>query len=128
MANVFVCHRGADTVEAERLGEELRRRGHVVRLDAWEVGVGDSVIAWMNEGVSDSAYLMLCYSDAGVMAPWISREWMSTLARQLDGANVKILPARLTGGEPPAILADIVYADLVNNWALGVAALCKAIL
>ena len=90
--------------------------------------MGDSVIAWMNEGVSDSAYLMLCYSDAGVMAPWISREWMSTLARQLDGANVKILPARLTGGEPPAILADIVYADLVNNWALGVAALCKAIL
>src|SRR5689334_15660780 len=28
MANVFVSHRGADSAEAERLAEEIRRAGH----------------------------------------------------------------------------------------------------
>ena len=64
---------------------------------------------------------------AGVLAPWMSREWMSALARQLDGHAVKLLPVRLSGGEPPAILADIKYADLVKDWDGGVRALLRAI-
>jgi hypothetical protein len=51
---------------------------------------------------------------------------MSALARQLEGHNVRILPVRLTGGGPPAILADIKYADLVRDWDKGVAELLAA--
>ena len=57
----------------------------------------------------------------------MDREWMSALARQLDGANVRILPARLPGGAPPAVLADIKYADLAEDWHDGVTALCHAL-
>jgi hypothetical protein len=57
----------------------------------------------------------------------MSREWMSALARQLGGAGVIVLPVRLTGGSPPAILADIKYADLTADWDGGVHALCAAI-
>jgi hypothetical protein len=52
---------------------------------------------------------------------------MSTLARQLNGHNVKILPIRLTGGQPPAILADIKYLDLMKDWNRGVSELLRAI-
>jgi len=52
---------------------------------------------------------------------------MSALARQLDGCHVKILPVLLTGGSPPAILADIKYADLVRDWDRGVKQLLRAI-
>ncbi|WP_165964244.1 hypothetical protein [Actinomadura sp. KC216] len=38
---------------------------------------------------------------------------MSTLARQLNGAGVRLLP----GGEPPAMIADLKSADLVTGWA-----------
>jgi hypothetical protein len=51
----------------------------------------------------------------------------SALARQMNGANVKILPVVLTGGSPPAILADIQYADLNSDWDSGVRQLLKAI-
>jgi hypothetical protein len=34
---------------------------------------------------------------------------------------------RLTGGDPPAILTDVKCADLVKDWATGVAALLRAI-
>ena len=45
----------------------------------------------------------------------------------MKGQGVKILPVLLTGGQPPAILADIRYADLTADWERGVAELLKAI-
>ena len=90
MARVFVSYRITDSLEAERLGDEIRSRGHDVWLD----------------------------SDAGGTAPWMNREWMSTLARQLAGARVRLLPVRLTGGRH----------DLVVDWEKkGVDALCSSL-
>lgn len=126
MANVFISHRTADAVEVELLAEEIRRAGHTVWLDTREIGIGDSIIGRINEGLEGAAYLVLCYSSAGA-SPWTDVEWMSTLARQLSGHGVKILPVLLTGGTPPAILADIRYADLVKDWSGGVAELLRAI-
>jgi hypothetical protein len=82
MSNVFVSHRGRDSTEAMRLAEDIRAAGHQVWLDQWEIKVGDSIIERMNEGLRGTAYVVVCYSSAGVSAPWMSREWMSALARQ----------------------------------------------
>ena len=127
MANVFISHRRSDASAAEKLAEHIKSGGHQVWFDEWEINIGDSIVERMHEGLEDAAYLVLCYSSDGVMAPWISREWMSALARQLDGQHVKILPVLLTGGSPPAILADIKYADLVGDWDRGVQQLLRAI-
>lgn len=126
-ANVFVSHRGVDSALAERLGQDLGDAGHTVRLDVWELGVGDSIVQWMQDGLAGSRYVVLCYSAQDVLSPWIAREWQSTLARQLDGHLVRILPVKLSGGEPPAILYDIKWADLTADWDQGVAELLRAI-
>ena len=86
-----------------------------------------SIVKEMNEGLADAECVVLCLSVDGVMSSWISREWMSTLARQLNGEGVKLLPVLLTGRELPAILADIKYADLVSDWAKGVKELLRSI-
>jgi hypothetical protein len=127
MANVFVSHRGADTAIAERLAGDLRDRGHDVWLDVWKINVGDSIVERINSGLAGASFVVLCFSDAPSTSPWVDQEWMSALARQLDGAKVKVLPARIAKGTPPAILADIKYADLSANWQDGVTALCKAL-
>jgi hypothetical protein len=127
MANVFISHRIGDSNEAERLANALKAAGHKVWLDRWALDVGDSIIQEINDGLEGSTYLILCYSSAGVTSPWMGSEWMSTLARQLNGANVRLLPVRLTGGDPPAILADRKYADLVKDWSNGVSQLLAAI-
>lgn len=127
MAKVFVSHRGQDSYAAEKLASELARDGHKVWLDVWQINIGDSIIERINDGLAEASYVVVCYSDAKDAAPWMNREWMAALARQLDGAGVRLLPARLTGGVPPAILADIKYADLVADWAVGVAALRRAL-
>ena len=127
MANVFISHRRSDTSAAERLADEVRTAGHTVWFDEWEIGLGDSIVEKMEQGLTGATYVVVCYSDQGVTVPWMGREWMSALARQLSGHGVKLLPVRLTGGEPPALLADIKYADLVKDWPGGVAQLLKAI-
>jgi hypothetical protein len=127
MAKVFVSHRGADEAAAERLSEALRDRGHQVWVDVWEIGVGDSIIKQIDTGLQGSEFLLLCYSDVLSAGPWMDREWMSALARQLEGANIKVLPVRLTGATAPAILADVKYADLVADWQSGLELICEAL-
>ncbi len=127
MANVFISHRRSDIKEAERLAEEVRRAGHQVWFDEWEINIGDSIIERMNQGLSGTAYVVVCYSSAGIEAPWMGREWLSALARQLDRRGVTILPVVLTGGAPPAILADIKYADLTTDWSAGIKLLLRAV-
>jgi TIR domain len=127
MVNVFISYRGADRVAAELLAEALRGRGHDVWIDVWKIKLGESIIGQINNGLSGASFLVLCCSDAPSASPWMDREWMSTLARQLEGANVRVLPVLLSGSAPPPILSDIKYADLARDWQVGVDALCRAI-
>lgn len=126
MANVFISHRKVDAVLAERLAQEMKVVGHEVWFDDWKIDLGDSIVEKINEGLEGMAYLVLCYSSSG-MSDWVNREWMSALSRQLSGNPVKILPVLLSGGEPPAILADIKHADLVKDWDKGLQDLLKSV-
>jgi len=116
MANVFVSHRSADIAVAERLAEDIRAAGHDVWLDAWNINLGDSIVERMNEGLTSASHVLLCWSSAGNLAPWFSREWLSALARQLNGHHIRLLPVLLPGSTPPALLADIKYADLAADY------------
>jgi len=127
MANVFISHRGADQAAAEKLAGDLRACGHDVWLDIWKIELGDSIVGRINSGLSAASHLVLCCSAASSTSAWMDREWMSALALQLEGAGVRVLPVRLTGGELPTILADIKYADLSEHWQEGVDAICRAL-
>ncbi len=126
MANVFVSHRTVDANPAELLAQELQAAGHHIWLDVWEIGLGDSIVGRINEGLQGASYLVLLCSSAG-LSPWVDREWMSTLARQLQGHGIKILPAVLGGGRLPPILGDLKFADLGADWPQGVAAILAAL-
>jgi hypothetical protein len=127
VANVFISYRRNDVREAEKLANEVRAAGHQVWLDEWNINLGDSIVGQINEGLEAANYVVICYSSSGVSSQWMSREWMSVLARQLNGYGIKLIPVQLTGGAPPAILADIFYVDLMKDWAGGITRLLRTI-
>ena len=127
MANVFISYRKNDSKEAELLATAIQGAGHNVWFDEWNVTFGDSIIGRMNEGLLSANYVVVCYSSLGIDSPWMGREWMSALARQLNGHGIKLLPVILTGGKPPAILDDVLYVDLTIDWARGIALLLRSI-
>jgi hypothetical protein len=126
MSSVFISHRGVDVREAETLGTDLRQAGHDVWLDEWKIKPGDSIVSRINEGLETATHVVVCYSSEG-RAPWMDIEWMSTLARQLNGAGVKLVPVVLTGGGPPAILSDIKWTDFTKDWVRALAELLRAL-
>ncbi|WP_295450848.1 hypothetical protein [uncultured Thiodictyon sp.] len=71
----------------------------------WTTGGSASGIP-SSPGSTGAHYPVLCYSCAGP-SDWTDREWQSTLHRQLAGHPVKILPAHISGGAQPAILAPL---------------------
>ena len=54
MANVFISHRRVDVEPAEKLAAQVRDAGHRVWFDEWEIGIGDSIVGRMNEGLEGS--------------------------------------------------------------------------
>ena len=127
MAVAFISHRTCDAELAKKLAADLEARGHEARLDVLELEVGDSIIGWMGEAIGVADAVVLCYSAAGVQAPWMSREWLSALARQLNGEGIRVLPVRFPGSEPPPLLADLRYADAAEDWGRAVAELHRAL-
>ena len=127
LINIFISHRSEDKLLANKLSFDLENLGYVVWIDAWKINAGDSIIEKINDGLSNTNYFLLCYSNKGIYSPWMSREWMSALSQQLNGKKIKILPILLSGGEPPAILADIKYVDLTANWENGISELMQVL-
>jgi hypothetical protein len=127
VANAFISHRSADAALSARLAADLRGAGHTVWLDDDIITVGHSIVAQINDGLNKLDFLILCYSSAGVESPWMSREWMSSLARQLDAQGVTILPVLFPGASPAAILADVKYANFAGEWDVGLRELLYAL-
>ena len=127
MGEVFVSHRSPDAPLAIRLATDLRNAGHTVWLDEWRIELGESVVERINQGLAGASDVLVCCSDVGVDTPWMGREWMSSLARQLNGKGVKLIPVLLSGRSVPAILEDIKYADLMSDWHRGIAQLLSVI-
>ncbi len=67
--------------------------------------------------------LVLACAQGSFRRSWI----LMPSTRQLSGAEVKLLPVMLTGGVPPAILADLQYADFTKNRAEALRNLLRAI-
>jgi hypothetical protein len=127
MAQVFVSHRGSDAATAARVKADLASMGHAVWLDADEIRAGDSIVQRMNEGLEVATHVVVLYSDDTTPGRWFDAEWMSALARLLDGHSIRLVPARIGISRGPAILADIAYADLATNWVNGMKRLAAAL-
>jgi hypothetical protein len=128
MAKVFISHRGADSSSAARLKSDLEILGHSVWLDKDEIRAGDSIIQKMNDGLTEATHVVVMYSDNTSPGLWMDREWMSALARVLNGFGVKLIPVRIGLSTGPSILADVKYADLYTDWASGMRNLESALL
>ena len=117
MADLFISYSSVDLTAAQRLKRDLELHQHSVWLDVDRIDIGDSIVQKIDAGLASAQFVLYCFSER--VSPWVDAEWMSTLARQLSGGHIKLLPVRLTGGRPPTILWHVRYADLVRNWMTG---------
>lgn len=119
MVKAFISYSSNDTSFADKLATDLNSLGAKIFYAKWEIKVGDSIVAKINEGLSSHEHLIIILSSSSVKSDWVKRELNSSLMRQLNQKGICIKPVLIEDCEIPPLLADIKYADFRKDYNYG---------
>jgi rod shape-determining protein MreB len=109
--DVFLSYSSKDSAIVRPIAKRLRDDGLIVWFDEWELRPGDSIPRRIDEGLDQSAVLVLCMSANSLGSDWATVE--SHTFRFTDPVNRerRFVPLRLDGTVPRASLRQFAYID-----------------
>ena len=116
---LFISHSGKDKNFVERLAQDLKRKGVKVWVDFWEIKVGDSIVAKIEEAIQRNDYLAVVLTPSSVKSNWVQKELAAGLVTELEEKSVVVLPLLAKKCKIPSLLKDKKYADFVTNYHKG---------
>ncbi len=111
MANIFISHSSKDKAFVRRVAVDLRRLGHSVWLDEWQIGLGDSIVSKLQHGIEVADFLILVLSAHSVASSWVEHEWQAKYWDEVKERRIRILPVLLNDCKIPYLLRGKKYAD-----------------
>lgn len=116
----FISHANADkSTYIQPLAECLTERGVTFWLDNLEISWGDSLALKINEGLSESRYIILCLSKAFLARPWPEAELNAAFSLQTNVRQKKVLPLILNSKgrilKRYPLIAGLVYRDYADG-------------
>ncbi|MEZ6031992.1 MAG: toll/interleukin-1 receptor domain-containing protein [Planctomycetaceae bacterium] len=124
---VFVSHSSVDKQLVERIVKELESRDLQVWFDKYEMGVGDSIVQGIDQGLSDADYFLLILSPNSVKSNWVQRELNAALMEETSKRGIVVLPAIIKDCEIPTLLKDRIYADFRSDFDIGLNGLLRVL-
>lgn len=127
-ARAFLSHSSADKPFVRRLAVQLDAAGVGTWIDEVEIGVGDSLLEKIGEGIESASHLVVVISRHSAASRWVSEELRSAMAEQISTGIVKVLPVKTDSTAMPYFLRDRLYADFSDPvmFSQGVASLLRA--
>ena len=109
--DVFLSHSSKDKPIVRRLAQRLREDGLKVWFDEWAIPPGGNIPRLIDEGLEQSAVLVLCMSANSLGSDWAAVE--SQAFRFTDPVNreLRFIPLRLDDTEPRASLRQFAFVD-----------------
>lgn len=123
--SVFISYSSIDSPFVDNLAMELVKNRVHIWLDRWVMQVGDSLLEKIQEGLTESSYLLVVLSKESVKSDWCRKELNSMLMRELKIKKTVILPILIDDCEIPLFLQEKIYADFRTNFSVGFDALIK---
>ena len=62
LTQVFISHAGPDWRMAKRLTSDLRALGNHITVDMDDLSLGDDVVQFMNDGITEATFILILYS------------------------------------------------------------------
>jgi hypothetical protein len=117
--DVFISHSSKDKPTIERLIQDLRNAGVSYWVDHEQITFGDRITEKIEDGLSQSKYVLVCLSPNLGKSNWVRAEYGSILNRTLSqqGYSRKVIPLKLDDSnnyDIPPLLADIKTANYYN--------------
>ena len=116
---VFISHNKADEPSARALAVLLIEQGVGVWFDEWEIGVGQSIVGGIEQGLGNSNVFMLLWSEQAQRSKWVGTELHAFLRRRVENDGLKIVPLMLDATPLPVLVADYRGFDLSSGTSLG---------
>jgi hypothetical protein len=108
---IFISYNREDTSFVDSLVRNLVRARHIVWMDRWELGVGDSLTQRIQSALKGSDAILVVLSKHSVASEWCKRELTAGLVRELEEKKTLVMPCVIDDCEIPLFLRDKLYAD-----------------
>jgi hypothetical protein len=108
---IFLSYSHEDANFVDWLATKLIRAKHHIWIDRWELKVGDSLTARIQESLTESSAILVILSRHSVESEWCKRELTAGLVRELEEKNTLVLPCIVDDCKIPLFLRDKLYAD-----------------
>jgi len=125
---IFISYSHSDATFANKLAAHLVKHNAHVWIDSWELNVGDSILAHVQQAIQESSALLIVLSKASVESEWCKKELNAGLMRELEEKRVLVLPVLLESCDIPMFLREKMYADFRTNFDVGLKKLVDATL
>lgn len=113
MKSFFVSYNQHDRAWAEWIAWHLEENDFTVVIQAWDF-IGNWVMK-MDKAMRETERTIIVLSPHYVEAMFTQPEWADAFRRDPTGDKDLLIPVRVESVEPQAILAQIVYVDLVGK-------------
>jgi hypothetical protein len=114
---IFVSYNRSDVAFVDWLARALVARRHHIWMDRWELNIGDSLIAKIQNALTESDAILIVLSKNSVTSEWCRKELNSGLLRELEEKKVLVLPCVIDECEIPLFLREKLYADFRKDKA-----------
>lgn len=115
ITHILISHAAEDAKIATDLAEHLRDAGHETKIDTQDLGLGDNVIAFMNEGIANAAAVIILFSKDTLDAKWQNLEIDAAVWNQVAQSGGRCIVVRLDDTPIPPLLGPKVYGKLIQE-------------
>lgn len=108
---IFISYSHSDKAFVDKLAMNLVKEKHHIWLDRWELNVGDSLLAKIQEVLTGTSAILVILSTNSVKSSWCNKEINAGLVRELEERKTIVLPCVIDDCTIPLFLRDKFYAD-----------------
>lgn len=124
---IFISYSSKDKEFARWLAVDLANSGHKPWLDEWDIRVGESIPKKINEGIRESDFVIVIFTENSVCSNWVETEWQAKYWDEIQAGKVKVIPVLLRDCKIPVLLKMKKYADFRASYSDGFENLIHAV-
>ena len=110
-SKLFLSHSFQDKDRVRPLAQRLMNQGIDVWLDEWEMGLGDSLVQKIEQGLQESGFFLIVISQNSIASKWVREELSSAVVSRIQ-EKMTIIPVRLDQTPLPQLINHLYYVQL----------------
>lgn len=115
--HTFISHNHADKRTARRLYKKLRAAGLSVWFDEKNIPPGGDIWQHVQQGLDESATLILLMTPHSVGASWVQTECSGILFADPSNIRLRLIPVMLADCEVPTLIRRFRYIDARHGFS-----------